>query len=164
MGARGVHVGEVHRHDEDFFPFGTGLGDDFAAGAGHKALPPKFNAVAAHAVEDFVADAVGHGYIAAVGDGMGALDGFPGAVLLGAVSGLFAGMPADGRGIEKNLRALHGRQPRGFGIPLVPADQHANLGISGRPCFEAEVAGREIKFLVVKRVVGNVHLAIDAEE
>ena len=29
---------------------------------------------------------------------------------------------------------------------------------------KAEVAGREIEFLVVQRVVGNVHLAVDAEQ
>ena len=73
-------------------------------------------------------------------------------------------MPADGGGVEKNFRALHGGEAGGFGIPLVPADEHADFAVTRLPGAEAEVAGSEIKFLVEERVVGNVHLAIDAEE
>jgi hypothetical protein len=32
------------------------------------------------------------------------------------------------------------------------------------PSLKAEIAGREIKFLVVERIVGDVHLAVDAAE
>src|SRR5881394_1777262 len=73
-------------------------------------------------------------------------------------------MPADGRGIKENLRPLQRRETRAFGIPLVPANQHADLRVAGLPRFETEVAGREIKLFVVQRVVGNVHLAVDAEQ
>ena len=73
-------------------------------------------------------------------------------------------MPADGGRVKKDFRALQRRQPRGFGIPLVPANQHADFAVARLPRLEAEVAGREIKFLVIKRVVGNVHLPVDAEQ
>ena len=78
--------------------------------------------------------------------------------------GFLAGMPADGGGVEEDLRALQRGQPRGFGIPLVPADQHADLAVAGLPGAEAEVARREIELLVVKRVVRDVHLAVDAQQ
>src|ERR1019366_6784074 len=78
--------------------------------------------------------------------------------------GFFARMPADGGGIEQNLRALQCRQARGFGIPLVPADQHADLAVAGWPGAETEVAWSEIELLVIERVVRDVHLAIDAQE
>ena len=63
--------------------FGAGFGENFAGGAGDKALAPEFDAVAAD--EFFVADAIGDGDVAAVGDGVAALDGFPGGVLALAV-------------------------------------------------------------------------------
>jgi hypothetical protein len=59
-----------------------GFGEDFAGGAGHETLAPEFNAFAR---EFFVADAIGHGDVAAVGDGVAALDGFPRVVLAFAV-------------------------------------------------------------------------------
>ena len=71
-----------------------------------------------------------HGDKAAVGDGVRALDGFPRAVLAFAVFFFLARMPADGGRIKKDLRALHRGQPRGFGIPLVPANQHADFSVT----------------------------------
>ena len=35
-------------------------------------------------------------------------------------------MPADRGGIEEDLGALHRGEPRAFGEPLIPADQHAD--------------------------------------
>ena len=81
-----------------------------------------------------------------------------------AVLSFLLGVPADRGGIKKNFRALHRRQSRGFGIPLVPADQHADLGIPGLPGAEAEIARREIKLLVKERIIRDVHLAIDAQQ
>ena len=72
-------------------------------------------------------------------------------------------MPADSGRVEKDLRALQRRESRAFGIPLIPADQDTDLAVACLPRAEAEVARREIKFLVVKRIVRDVHLAIRAE-
>ena len=111
-----------------------------------------------------VADPVHGADVHPVGDGVGALDGLPRARLGRAELGLLGRMPADRRGIEEDLRALQGRQPGGFGIPLVPADQRAHPAEPRRKGLEAQVAGREVVLLVVERVVGDVHLAIAAAE
>ena len=88
MGAGDVHFGEVNGDDEDFLLIDAGFGEDLAGGAGDEALAPEFEAVAADGF--FQADAVGDGDVAAVGDGVAALDEFPGAVLVDAVFGFFS--------------------------------------------------------------------------
>ena len=164
MRARGVHFGEVNGHDQNLLLVRGRFRKNFAGRASDETLAPEFQAVAAHAFDDFVADAVDRCDEAAVGDGVRTLDGFQCAVLAFAVFFFLAGMPADGGRVKKDLRALHGREPRGFGIPLVPADQHADFSVARLPGIETEVAGREIKFFVEQRIVRDVHLAIDAEQ
>ena len=111
-----------------------------------------------------MADAVDGRHEAAVRDGVTALNGFPRTMLSFAVFLFLARMPADGRRIEKNLRALHRCESRGFGIPLIPADEHADLAVARLPSLEPKIAGREIKFLVEQRVIRDVHLPVDAEQ
>src|SRR4051812_28740689 len=77
---------------------------------------------------------------------------------------LFARMPANRGWIKKDFRTLHRSEARAFGIPLVPADQHPDLRVFGAPGFESKIARREIKFFVEERVIGNVHLAVDAQQ
>ena len=48
-----------------------------------------------------------------------------------------ARMPADRRRIEQDVGAQEGRDPRALGVPLVPADQHADVGITSVPDAEA---------------------------
>ncbi len=74
------------------------------------------------------------------------------------------GMPADGRGIKQNVRATQAREARAFRIPLIPADQHADAAVARVEIGKSEIAGREIKFFVIERVVGDVHLAINAQQ
>src|SRR5262249_28735232 len=112
----------------------------------------------------FQADAVGGGDVAAVGDGVAALHQFPRVVLRFAVLGLFLGVPADGGGVEEDFCTLQCRQSGGLGEPLVPADEDADVGVGGFPDAEAGVAGGEVEFFVIERVVGDVHLAIDAQD
>src|SRR5436309_3004507 len=100
MSARDIHFGEVHGHDENFFFFGAGFGEDFARSSGNETLAPEFDAVAREA---FIANAIGDSDIAAIGNGMRALDGFPGGVLAFALRIFFVGMPADGGGIEEDF-------------------------------------------------------------
>ena len=73
-------------------------------------------------------------------------------------------MPADRRGIEEHLRALQRGEPGAFGIPLVPADERADAADSGVEAAEAEIARGEVILLVVERIVGDVHLAVEAEQ
>ena len=73
-------------------------------------------------------------------------------------------MPADRRGIKENVRAAEAGQARALRIPLVPANQHADAAKARVEIGEAEIARREIKLLVIERVVRDVHLAVDAEQ
>ena len=73
-------------------------------------------------------------------------------------------MPADRGGVEEDLGALHRGEPRAFGKPLIPADQHADRRDLGLPRDEAGVAGREVELFVEQRIVRDVHLAIHAQQ
>src|SRR5690606_23106230 len=89
--------------------------------------------------------------------------GLPGAMLALAVRRLLLRMPTDRGRIDEQLGTLHRGEARGFGIPLVPADEHTELGGLRMPNFVAEIAGREVILLVVPRIVRDVHLAVLAE-
>src|SRR3954468_42467 len=107
-----------------------------------------------------MSNAVRHRNITSVGHGVTALDQFPRVVLARTVFGLFSRMPPDSCGIEKNIRALHRRQPRRFRIPLVPANEHSYFCVARLPGPKAKITGREIEFLVEERVIRDMHLAI----
>ena len=91
-------------------------------------MPSSLTGLPSGAENLFQADAVGGTDVAAVGDGVAALDQLPGIVLGVAVLGLLRGVPADGGGVEEDLRACRAREAGALGEPLVPADQHADLG------------------------------------
>src|SRR4029453_6531423 len=71
----------------------------------------------------FDADAIDRRDEHAVGDRMRALNGLPRRILRLAVLCLLARMPADGGGIEEDLRPTQRGEARGFRKPLIPADQ-----------------------------------------
>src|SRR5262249_19210692 len=98
----------------------------------------------------------------AIGDRVRSLNRLPSTRLGGAKLGLLCRMPADRRGIKENLRSFEGCQTSGFWVPLVPADQCPHAGERCVEHFEAKVAGGEVVLLVVKGVVGYVHLSIAA--
>src|SRR6266571_3105336 len=83
----------------------------------------------------FQADAIGRGHVTAVGGG-----------------------------IKQDLRAPQRRQPRRFRIPLVPANEHADLAEPGWPGAKAKIARREIEFFAVERIVRDVHLAVNTQQ
>src|SRR5208337_5638534 len=85
-----------------------------------------------------------HADIDSIGNGVRPLDGAPGVVLRRAEFRLLRWMPADRRGIKQNARSLQCREARRFGIPLVPANQRAQLSGGGVEGLESEIAGREI--------------------
>ena len=127
-----------------------------AEGVGDEAAAPELHAALAAGAVD---GDDGH----AVGDGMAALYGLPGVVLLAVVVLVLADVPADGRGVEEYLGTHEGGDAAGFGVPLVPADEDADGGELGLEDLVAEVAGGKVEFLVVAGVVGNVHFAVFAE-
>ena len=111
-----------------------------------------------------VADAVDRADVGAVGDGVAAHARLPRRVLRLAVLGLLLRVPADRGRVEDHLRPLQRREPGRLGIPLVPADERADLRGRRGEDLEAEVAGREVELLEEERVVRDVHLAVEAEE
>ena len=78
VGTGVIYLVEVERYDQGFLAGRAGFGEQFAGSPGHEALAPKFDAVAG---QRFKPDTVGDGDVAAVGDGMAALDGLPGGML-----------------------------------------------------------------------------------
>ncbi len=158
------HARGIEFPDEDGFLIERRFGEHDSEGITKKAAAPEFESRAvgllAADVAGLVADAVHHRHVDAIRDGVRALDGTPRVVLLLAVLLLLVRMPADRRGIEQHLRALQRGKPRGFGIPLVPADERTDFADRRIQRLEAEVARREIELFVVERIVGDVHLAI----
>ena len=73
-------------------------------------------------------------------------------------------VPPNGSGIKQNIGALQSREPRTLGIPLIPANQRAHLADRRVKRAKAQVARSEIKFFVIERIVGNVHLAVDSPQ
>ncbi len=69
-------------------------------------------------------------------------------------------MPADGSGEEERLRAFQGSNACAFGVPLVPADQRADVAGSRRECPETKVTRREVELFIIERIIRNMHLAI----
>ena len=94
---------------------------------------------------------------------MRALDGLPRVALGGAVALFFVRVPADRGRVEKDGGALQRGQARAFRVPLVPADERADAAGAGVEGLEPHVAGREVELLIEGRVVGDVHLAVEAD-
>jgi hypothetical protein len=156
-------LGWIAFDDENFFLVVGSFGENLAERIGDEGIAPEFDARIALVGFAFKADAIDDSHIGAIGDGVGTLNGFPGIELGSAKLRFLVRMPADAGGIKDNLRALERGDARTFGIPLVPTDLHADAGEFGVEVEKAEIAGSEIKFFVVERIVGNVHLAIFAE-
>src|ERR1043166_3278666 len=140
---------EVAFRDEHLFLVVRRLGDDFAERIAHERTTPELHGA-------FDSDAVRCCDEAAVGDGVCPLDRDPRIVLFSAVLVLLALMPADSRGIEKDLRALERSEARAFGVPLVPTYERADVGVLGLERLETEIARREVELLVVERVIRYV--------
>ena len=159
-----VQVNLCHQH---LFGIVRGLGNHPAEGVGDKRPAPELeswplDAIAAN-VAMLHADAIRRGHVDAVGNGVAALDGLPGVMLGLSVLGFLVWVPADGSRIEQHGRALERGQPRGFRVPLVPAHQRPHAADRGVHCLVAKVARGEVELLVIERVVGNVHLAVEPE-
>src|SRR4051812_24361703 len=111
MRAAELDLFQVARHDDDFFLVDRSSLHDLSIRRCDETLAPELDAVVADVAAFFVADllqadAVRRADVAAVRDGVGALDEFPAFVLSGAVEFFLAWVPADRCRVEQNLRAL----------------------------------------------------------
>ena len=137
-----------------------------AEGVGEERRAPELDAVRActAALRPLVPDAVHRGDEETVRDRVRTLDRAPGVELLGAVLLPLVRVPADCRGIEKNVGALQRRQSRALRVPLVPADERPDPPHLRVERAKPEVTRREVELLVVGRVVGDVHFSVQADE
>ncbi len=146
-----VAIGEKH-----FLFVDGGPGDNFTVGVGDETLAPELGPALG-------ADPIGRGDIATIGDAVTTLDGFPGVMLSLAECGLFFGQPADRCWVEENLSTTERGEAGGFRVPLVPADQDADIAVGRLPGAEAEITWREVEFLLKPGVLRDVHLAVLTE-
>src|SRR5207247_3856245 len=144
-----LHAVQVAGDDKDFLPIVGGYLQKGSGGIANKTCSPEFEAARRRGA--LVSHTV-HGYdIDSVGDGMASLDNFPGGVLGDAVFRLFAGVPSNGRRIEKHFCSAQGGEPGSLGIPLVPADEDPDSGVARFPGVKTQVSRSEIELFMIER-------------
>ena len=95
-----------------------------------------------------------------VGNGMSTLHSCPSLALALLFFLCIIGSITYGSRINQEFGTLQSHKTCSFGIPLVPAYEHAKLAHTGLNSMKTEVARCEVELLVVSRIVRNVHLAI----
>src|SRR5438132_5071614 len=113
-------------------------------------MPPKFQTEVAILGLAFETNAVDHGGVDAVGDGVAALHGFPSIQLRGVKLRFFMRVPANTGGIKNHIGATESREARAFGIPLVPANLHADARVLGIKIRKTQIARRKIKLFIIR--------------
>src|ERR1700756_1736695 len=91
---------------------------------------------------------------------MRALNGAPCVILRLTKLGFLRRMPPNRRGVKQYMSTLQRRKPRALRIPLIPANQSAYAPGSSIKRAKSEITGSEIKFLVIKWIVRDVHFAV----
>src|SRR6185295_4587426 len=94
-------------------------------------------------------------------DGMALHDALP---LQMRIEPSVIGLRSDSRRIEQYLGALQDHRACTFRIPLIPTDADADATVLRRPGLEPGVARPEVVFLLITGAIGNVALAINAED
>ena len=142
-----------------------GLGDHASKRISQKAAAPELQPRSRRAIPEHIAmlhaHAIHPGHINPVGDGVRPLDSLPRLILRRAKFLFLRRVPADGGGIKKHLGPLQSGQPRGLGIPLIPANQCTHAPKDRIHGLKTKVARRKIVFLVVERIVRNMHLSVN---
>ena len=110
---------------EDFRLALVGFGEELALRAEHVAAAPEVGCRDAAERRRLVADAIAAQHRQAVGDGVAAVAEDPGVALAILLVLLVVRVPADRGRVQQQLGAGQRHQARAFGIPLVPAHQHA---------------------------------------
>ena len=116
---------EVDFHHQALFLGVGGTVDELALWTGNKRAAPELYAACLPAGVGLMAHTVDGNQRKAVGHGMTALHGGPCLTLSLLFLRCVAALIADGSGINEQLGTLKGHQPGSLGIPLIPADEHA---------------------------------------
>jgi hypothetical protein len=138
-----------------------GFGKEFALGTRHEAGAPELDAIGLSAGIGLMSYPIHSHDGEAVGHGMTPLHELPSLALALLFVRRIAALIAYGGGIDEDVGASEGHQTCSFGVPLIPADLHAEVAHGGLDGLETEVARSEVELLVVGRVIGNMHLAMD---
>jgi hypothetical protein len=147
-------------HDQHGFLIMRCLREDSTKGIGHKGTTPESNALTVGPLERLVSDAIHGNHEDAIRNRVGALNRLP-RLHLRLIDGLaLVELSTDRRRVEKEFRAGECGRPRRLGKPLIPTDQHTEPPGFGLMGHEAEISRREMEFLVVERIVGDMHLPI----
>ena len=139
---------------QNFLVFASGLRDDLTKRIGHERISPEFDSWIARRRIAFVAYSIYHRDKRSIGDSVRALDGAPRVKLRRAEFGFFFAVPADTGWVKNHLRALQRSQARTLRIPLIPANLNPDAARTGCQNLETRSPAREIKFLVIKWIVG----------
>src|SRR5690554_3768308 len=145
----------VAADDEVRRAFTSRICEELPLGSAGEAVSPK-------AEFSFAADAVDGGDVDAVRDGVASLNSLPSVALHGVLLGAFFVDGADGGGVDQDFGAFHRGEACRFGVPLVPADQDADLRVLGFEDFVSAVSGGEVELLEVERVVRDVRFTVRA--
>jgi hypothetical protein len=167
MGAMLVYPRPVYFGHYNLFFVHRAFRHDFAIRSADETLSPKFNPFTAATCckwRGFVTNPIGCRHVAAVGYGVTALNCLPSRMLSSAKFFFLAGMPANRCWIENNFRTAEGSQPCCLGVPLIPTNAHPDVAMSGSPCLKSEVSWCELKFLVIKRIIRDVHFAVSPKK
>src|SRR5690606_39150382 len=128
MGAVAVCGVQIDSSHANFFTVVWSLIENASEGITHKRTSPEFHGpvlLLAHTIDANNVDAVRHGVTT--------LYGLPCVELFAVGRVILRGGPSDRGGVEEDLSAHQGCDARTFRVPLIPTDQHADVGIF---CFE----------------------------
>src|SRR5687768_12093032 len=159
MGADKINILEIASNYQVLFLLGRHF-HNVSSRIAHETRAPEFNAPR---VLTFVSHSVYGCNKNAVGDGVTSLNCLPGRELRISVLLFLGGVPADGSGIKEYLGAGKSCQARSLRIPLIPANQNADAPVMGVPGPKSQISRREVKLLVIERIVRDVHLAVFPE-
>ena len=146
--------------DENFLRVAPGAGKHATERVGDERTAPELDSALGR---PFVADPVDRRDVNPVGDRVGTLHGLPCVGLGRAELGLLGGMPADGGRIKQDLGPCKAVSRAASGYHWSQQTSVPTFAILRVESLEPEIAGSEVVFLVIERVVRNVHLAIKTE-
>ena len=151
---------EVDVDDEALFLVVARTIVELALRTSHKTAAPELDALGLTAWVWFEAHTVNCHHWQTVSHSVASHHGGPRLTLALLLLLCIVGGVADGGRVDEDVGSLECHQAGCLWVPLVPADQYAELAHGCLYRMETEVARGEVEFFVIGWVVGDVHLAI----